>query len=111
MNIDTNNNVLHAEVTFYNHDIATCGKLRAFVTYWSDTDVRLTVGDQDDLDIAVVYAAKSVKEARKICHELINYLNDIERQYVHTDILFGRTKNNKELTDFFPDLGCARHWE
>jgi hypothetical protein len=104
-----NVNIITAEVTMFSDSNCFCGNPRAFIHFWDDkNEVRLSVGDQDDLDIAVLYTAKDKTEAHNIFHELMNYLNDVEHAVIDSNTIF---TTDKSIGSFFPDLGCPRRYE
>lgn len=94
----------------YNNRFSITNMPIIHVVYWDDrNDVRLTIGDNDDLDIGVIYTGNSKQDARQIFHELVNFLNDIDGKIVDDDTFFDGNKDI--IASFFPDLGCPRHWE
>ena len=112
MNIDITKfstfNTIRAEVTMFNFSNTFCGNPKIYVTFWDDrNEVRLTVSDNDDFDLAVIYEAKNQNEAKNIFHELVNFLNDVEYNILDNNTIFVKTG----IGEFFPDLGCSRHYE
>ena len=94
----------------YNNRFSITNMPIIHVVYWDDRkDVRLTIGDNDDLDIGVIYKGNSKQDARQIFHELVNFLNDIDGKILDDDTFFDGNKDI--ISSFFPDLGCPRHWE
>lgn len=93
-------------------DSTLCDFPRIYTTYWDDSpEVRLTIGDNDDLDLGLYYIGKDQEEAKKIFHELMNFLKDIEGHRVNEDTFFDYRTTKDHISSFFPDLGYPRHWE
>lgn len=93
-------------------DSTLCEFPRVYVMYWDDSnEVRLTVGDNDDLDLGVYYVGKDQNDARRIFHELMNFLKDIEGHRVNEDTFFDYRQMTTHISIFFPDIGCPRKRE
>lgn len=93
----------------YNNRFSITNMPNIRVNYWDGNDVRISIRDNDDFDIGVIYEGNTKEEARQIFHELVNFLNDIDGKIVNDDTFFDGNKNT--IASFFPDLGCPRHWE
>jgi hypothetical protein len=106
---------IRAEVELFPEDkeyTRVCIRPRVVLMYWNESDsVRLTVGDYDDLDLSVIYLGKTKEDAKKIFHELLNFLKDIDMQVINEDKFFDYEMNKDHISSFFPDLGCHRYWE
>ena len=59
------------------------------------------------IDLAVIYKAKNQNEAKNIFYELINFLNNVEYNILNNNTIFVKIS----IGEFFPDLGCSRHYE
>lgn len=71
------------------------------LVYWSSfNEIRLTVRDHDDMDYSRMYLIDNTSEARRVFHELLNFLYDIADSIVDSDKMF----NDVVSGEFYPEI-------
>lgn len=104
---------IHTSIDLSGVNSFLCVKPTITLGYWENypTEVVMRVGDYDDTDVGVTYIGLDEEEGKRIFHELVNYLNDIDMQDIPDEYLLHEDWSNKGFPKIFPDLGCVRKWE
>ena len=86
-----------------------CGNPRLVLMYWSgDNSIRLTLGDQDDFDLAKVYHAKNSAEAAMVFGQLLVFLHSMADKVLNPEQLM----NDGQSGELFPKIeGVKMMWE
>ena len=79
-----------------------CGLARCILSANKYGDsIFFIVKDNDDTNFTVEYLSGS-KEMPNVYHELLNYLNDTDRAWLNTNLLFNRDEHG--IPRFFPEI-------
>lgn len=92
-----------------NRDSRFCGNPNLMLMHWSaDNRIRLTLGDEDDMDLAKMYHPKNSAEAAYVFHKLMCFMESIAESVVDSTELL----NEAYSGDLFPKIdGVEMMWE